>query len=118
MGRVTSGPLRIFLLLVLLAAVDHSSAQGIIGVNWGTIASQPLPAKTVVQLLKDNNFTKVKLFDSNKDVLTALQGTGFEVMVAAPNDMLQTLQDADKARDWVKYNISYWRQSSRRVNIT
>ncbi|KAH7565931.1 hypothetical protein JRO89_XS08G0040200 [Xanthoceras sorbifolium] len=73
-----------------------------VGVNWGNIASHPLPPKTVVQLLKDNGIRKVKLFDSDPKSLMALEGSGMEVMVAIPNLELQNMADSSiNADDWV-----------------
>ncbi|KAG6498935.1 glucan endo-1,3-beta-glucosidase 8-like [Zingiber officinale] len=93
--------LQLFLLLGLCACV----VQGL-GVNWGTMATHPLPPKTVVQLLKDNNITRVKLFDANSDSMSALAGTNIEVMVAIPNNMLKTMNDYGAARDWVKRSVT------------
>uniref|UniRef100_A0A0D9X5H9 glucan endo-1,3-beta-D-glucosidase n=1 Tax=Leersia perrieri TaxID=77586 RepID=A0A0D9X5H9_9ORYZ len=78
-----------------------------IGVNWGTQLSHPLPASTVVQLLRDNGFDKVKLFDAEDAILTALRGSGLQVMVGIPNDMLAGLAAGEKAaEDWVAKNVS------------
>lgn len=78
-----------------------------IGANWGTQLSHPLPPSTVVQLLKDNGIQKVKLFDAETDVLHALRGSGIEVMVGIPNDMLATLaKSVSAAEKWVAKNVS------------
>ncbi|KAL5196960.1 hypothetical protein ABZP36_000472 [Zizania latifolia] len=77
-----------------------------LGVNWGTQASHPLPPKAVVQLLKDNGITKVKLFDTDFAAMSALAGSGIEVMVAIPNVMLSDMaSDPGNAKDWVKRNV-------------
>lgn len=76
-----------------------------LGVNWGTEASHPLPPSTIVQLLKANNIQKVKLFDSNSSVVNALANTGIEVMVAIPNDLLQSMTDLAQANAWVQNNV-------------
>ncbi|KAL6880606.1 hypothetical protein ACP4OV_012171 [Aristida adscensionis] len=89
--------------LAAAAAVPGAAA---LGMNWGTQASHPLPPKVVVQLLKDNGINKVKLFDSDFAAMTALAGSGIEVMVAIPNNLLAGLaDDAGAARDWVKRNV-------------
>ncbi|KAH7285859.1 hypothetical protein KP509_33G048900 [Ceratopteris richardii] len=72
-----------------------------IGVNWGTQSSHQLPPSIVVRMLKDNNFDKVKLFDTAESTLKALAGTDIEVMVAIPNNQLIQLQDANAALTWV-----------------
>ncbi|XP_021691354.1 glucan endo-1,3-beta-glucosidase 5 isoform X2 [Hevea brasiliensis] len=80
---------------------------GGIGVNWGTQATHPLPPSTVVGMLKDNGFQKVKLFDADSDALNALSNTGIQVMVGIPNDLLNTLANSmEAAENWVAKNVS------------
>ncbi|XP_059288326.1 glucan endo-1,3-beta-glucosidase 8-like isoform X1 [Lycium ferocissimum] len=92
---------------------DHNICVEGLGVNWGTIATHSLEPKIVVQMLKDNGIKKVKLFDADKSIMNALRGTwsgaistDIEVMVAIPNDLLLTMTDYDRAKDWVRHNIS------------
>ncbi|XP_062214371.1 glucan endo-1,3-beta-glucosidase 8-like [Phragmites australis] len=96
-------------LLVAMAAVSSWSGVATVealGMNWGTQASHPLSPKIVAQLLKDNGIKKVKLFDADQDTLSALAGTGIEVMVAIPNVMLDRMTDYDTAKEWVNRNVS------------
>ncbi|KAJ4959566.1 hypothetical protein NE237_026677 [Protea cynaroides] len=100
MGRLpfVFGMLFLFYLVV--------SVSGI-GANWGTQATHHLPPETVVRMLKDNGFQKVKLFDADSGTLNALGKSGIEVMVGIPNDMLATLASSTKAAEkWVEKNIS------------
>lgn len=78
-----------------------------IGVNWGTLSSHRLPAPVVVDLMKDNKIGKVKLFDADPEVLRALRGSGIEVMVGIPNELLAFLASSVSASDlWVSQNVS------------
>ena len=78
-----------------------------IGVNWGTISLHKLSPSTVVDLLRDNRIHKVKIFDADPEVLGALMGTGFEVMIGIPNEMLAALSSSTDASDlWVRHNVS------------
>ncbi|CAA0831915.1 Glucan endo-1-3-beta-glucosidase 5 [Striga hermonthica] len=78
-----------------------------IGANWGTQATHPLPPRAVARLLRGNGFQKVKLFDAEDGVLRALSGSGIEVMVGIPNDMLATMAQSMSAADlWVQNNVS------------
>ncbi|RLM86584.1 glucan endo-1,3-beta-glucosidase 8 [Panicum miliaceum] len=95
-------------LLVALCSLCWAAAPvaEALGMNWGTQASHPLPPKAVVQVLRDNGIKKVKLFDTDPVAMSALAGSGIEVMVAIPNNMLADLAaDAGKAKDWVKRNV-------------
>nr|BAJ85378.1 predicted protein [Hordeum vulgare subsp. vulgare] len=94
------------LLLLLLLAVVGLPAAWALGVNWGTMASHQLPPSTVVRMLQDNGIRKVKLFDADAEPLGALAGSGIEVMVAIPNNMLDMMTDYDTAREWVHKNVS------------
>lgn len=91
----------------LLLLYLHGYSVNGIGVNWGTQASHPLPASTVVRMLKDNGFDKVKLFDADSRILNALSNSGIQVMVGIPNDMLFSLANSvQAAEDWVAQNVS------------
>ncbi|XP_028804871.1 glucan endo-1,3-beta-glucosidase 9 [Neltuma alba] len=80
---------------------------GALGVNWGTLASHPLPPHKVVSLLKSNNINKVKLFDADSNVLQALSGSNIGVTVGIPNTMLRSLNSSKKAADsWVHDNVT------------
>ncbi|XP_019160207.1 PREDICTED: glucan endo-1,3-beta-glucosidase 8-like [Ipomoea nil] len=96
---------RIGICCCVLVVLLSSGVEGL-GVNWGTMASHKLPAKTVVQMLKDNGIEKVKLFDADQSTMSALAGTDIEVMVAIPNDQLLAMNDYDRAKDWVKRNVT------------
>ncbi|CAM8901238.1 unnamed protein product [Rhodiola kirilowii] len=97
------------MLLMVVVVVFVTGFVGVngIGANWGTQASHPLPANTVVQLLKDNGIMKVKLFDADYHNLRILGNTGIEVMVGIPNDKLSSLASSQKAADkWVADNVT------------
>ncbi|XP_010526287.1 PREDICTED: glucan endo-1,3-beta-glucosidase 5-like [Tarenaya hassleriana] len=80
---------------------------GGIGVNWGTQATHPLPPATVVRLLRENGFQKVKLFEADAAILKALSRSGIQVMVGIPNDMLASLAGSVEAAErWVAQNVS------------
>ncbi|EHA8588009.1 glucan endo-1,3-beta-glucosidase 8 [Cocos nucifera] len=70
------------------------------------MATHPLPPKIVAQLLKDNGIKKVKLFDADAATMSALAGSGIEVMVAIPNNQLGAMNDYDTAKKWVNRNVS------------
>ena len=101
-------PLRLTLpLLLAISSFYHSSRVGAVGVNWGAAASHPLPPPKVVELLKSNNVTKVKLLDSDPLVLQSLSGSNIYVTVGIPNSMLRNLNSSKKAAEsWVHDNLT------------
>jgi len=57
-------------------------------------------------MLKENGFTKVKLFDADELIMAALAGTHIQVMVAIPNNMLEKISNSPEAADsWVYDNV-------------
>ncbi|KAK4259183.1 hypothetical protein QN277_005539 [Acacia crassicarpa] len=93
--------------LWLLAWRSAPMVESAIGVNWGTVSFRKLRPSIVVDLLKDNNIPKVKLFEAEADVLTALKGSRIEVMLGIPNEMLSLLSSSPSAADlWVRQNVS------------
>ncbi|PKA66154.1 Glucan endo-1,3-beta-glucosidase 5 [Apostasia shenzhenica] len=98
---------RAFVLVALIFAGSVLVAEAAIGVNWGTLSTHRLSPSIVVDLLKENRIGKVKLFDTDPAVLRALMGSGIEVMVGIPNEMLGFLSSSPAAADsWVSQNVS------------
>ncbi|XP_059438686.1 glucan endo-1,3-beta-glucosidase 5 [Corylus avellana] len=95
------------LLSLILIVSSYLKAESAIGVNWGTISFHRLKPSTVVDLLNDNRVQKVKLFEAEPDVMRALMGSGIQVMVGIPNEMLASLSSSTVASDlWVRQNVS------------
>ncbi|XP_066325683.1 glucan endo-1,3-beta-glucosidase 6-like [Miscanthus floridulus] len=106
-GRSLSQSLPVAALVLAVALCAEARRTCAIGVNWGTQLSHQLPASTVVRLLQDNGFDRVKLFDAEDTILGALKGSGIQVMVGIPNDLLADLAAGGKAADnWVAKNVS------------
>ncbi|OAY28442.1 glucan endo-1,3-beta-glucosidase 14 [Manihot esculenta] len=95
--------------LVLLSFFVFADAAGIIGINYGRVANDlPTPDK-VVELLKSQGINRIKLYDTDSTVLTALANSGISVVVALPNELLaSTATDQSFADKWVQANISQY----------
>ncbi|XP_065873054.1 glucan endo-1,3-beta-glucosidase 9 [Euphorbia lathyris] len=106
-----------FIFLSSVGAIVYTAAA--IGVNWGTTASHPLPPAKVMELLKLNNMSKVKLFDADPPLLQALSGSSIGVTVGIPNSMLKSLNSSKKAAEiWVHDNVTrYFSAGSSKVRI-
>lgn len=92
---------------ILLVSVDGATVD--VGMNWGNIASHPLPPPIVVQMLKDNGLKRVKIFDADGYTVKALANTGIEVMLAIPNgELLNMAEDYELAKDWVQDNVTQY----------
>ncbi|KAJ7963738.1 Glucan endo-1,3-beta-glucosidase [Quillaja saponaria] len=98
-----------FSCFLLLLSFSAFAEAGSIGINYGRIADNlPTPSK-VVELLKSQGLNRVKLYDTNTDVLTALANSGINVVVALPNEQLYSAaNDPSFADAWVQANISHY----------
>ncbi|XP_047979846.1 glucan endo-1,3-beta-glucosidase 12 [Salvia hispanica] len=97
-----------FLAFLLLASLHYSalSDSGSVGINYGRLGDNlPSPAK-VVQLLKSQGVTKVKLYDSDSSVLSAFSGSGISLTLGLPNDNLASAAASTSYTDsWVESNV-------------
>ncbi|KAF5461137.1 hypothetical protein F2P56_020956 [Juglans regia] len=92
--------------LLLLLSISAFSDGGSIGINYGRVANNLPPPSKVVELLKSQGFNRVKLYDTDSEVLTALANSGISVTVALPNGLLSsTAADQSFADNWVQTNI-------------
>ncbi|KAG2661857.1 glucan endo-1,3-beta-glucosidase 11-like [Panicum virgatum] len=100
---LVAGMLAAALPLLLLRPAE----AGTVGVNYGRVANNlPNPA-AVVQLLKQQGITQVKLYDTDPTVLRALANTGIKVVVALPNEQLAAAASrASYALLWVRRNVA------------
>ncbi|CDY17308.1 BnaA10g09420D [Brassica napus] len=95
------------LMLSSFSAISYTHADsGMIGVNYGRIANNlPAPEK-VVELLKSQGINRVKLYDTDKSVLTALANSGIKVVVSLPNENLAAASaDQSYTDNWVQENV-------------
>ncbi|KAK4441434.1 Glucan endo-1,3-beta-glucosidase, acidic isoform GI9 [Sesamum alatum] len=101
--------LMFFYLLVFFAAVSavmcQSSDQGAgsIGVCNGRLGSDLPPEQEVVEFYKTTGIKRMRIYDPNQATLTALQGSGIELVLDVPNVDLESLQS--DATNWVQTNV-------------
>lgn len=94
--------------LLLISLISHAFADsGSIGINYGRIANDlPSPQK-VVELLKSQGIDRVKLYDTDSSVLTALSNSNISVIIALPNELLSSAAADQSFTDaWVHANLS------------
>ncbi|CAM8954469.1 unnamed protein product [Rhodiola kirilowii] len=105
MASLTPSLATCFLFLFPIIAMSDSAAQ--IGVNWGRIANDLPDPPNVVKLLKTHGISRVKLFDTDSTVLTALANSNISVVVCMPNELLSDAAASQSFTDaWVNSNIS------------
>lgn len=103
----------IFFLFVI--AISNSTAA-FVGVSIGTSSSTLPTVSDIVAILKSNQITHVRLFNSDANMLNALSNTGIEVMVSVTNkEVLGIGLSPSTAATWVIQNIVAYLPST---NIT
>lgn len=101
------GPALLRALLVAALCAVPWRAEAAIGMNWGTVSNHRAPPGVVVDLMRANRISKVKLFNADPGVLRALAGSGIQVMVGVTNDELASIAGSQAAADdWVAQNVS------------
>lgn len=89
------------------SAVSFVTVEGaVIGFNYGSQMSMvPVPSQ-VVNLVKLQHISSIRLYDSDASILRALGGTGVQVSVGIPNTQLLSIgQSNASAANWVKDNV-------------
>ncbi|CAM0906150.1 unnamed protein product [Alopecurus aequalis] len=98
---------RILLVFAGLPLLLFSRAEaGEVGVCYGRNGDNLMDPASVVQMLKTNGITMVRVYDTDPTVLMAMGNTGIHMAVALPNEMLaDAAGDLDWAVTWVTNNI-------------
>jgi exo-beta-1,3-glucanase (GH17 family) len=60
-----------------------------VGINYGRLASNPLPHNVAIEKIKSIGAKAIKLFDTDTKVLENLRNSGLRVMTAIPNGELE-----------------------------
>lgn len=92
----------VLVLLLLLATFlsPFGNVSGI-GVNYGTLGNNLPPPKKVAQLLQSTLIDKVKIYDTNPEILEAFSNTGIDLIVAVENYHVANIStDASAAAEW------------------
>uniref|UniRef100_A0A7N2M2U6 glucan endo-1,3-beta-D-glucosidase n=2 Tax=Quercus lobata TaxID=97700 RepID=A0A7N2M2U6_QUELO len=103
-GKSPSAMSLMLLLVMLMASLDITAAK--IGVCYGTVGNNlPSPGE-VIDMYKQYNFGRMRLYNQNQDALQALRGTKIELMLGVPNEELQRIASSqDHANTWIQNNV-------------
>ncbi|CAN8232315.1 unnamed protein product [Cochlearia groenlandica] len=98
------------LLFSLFSSISSTFAtSGTIGVNYGRVANNLPPPQKVVALLKSQGINRVKIFDTDKNVLTALANSDIKVVICLPNEFLSSAaSDKSFTDNWVHSNVKIY----------
>ncbi|KAL5697963.1 hypothetical protein ACHQM5_029057 [Ranunculus cassubicifolius] len=86
--------------------VTVKAFTGSYGINYGRLANNIPPPERVVELLKGAMIKNVRIYDADRTVLEAFRGSGLELTVNVPNQLLKDMNaNEDSAMSWVKENV-------------
>ncbi|XP_072994865.1 glucan endo-1,3-beta-glucosidase-like [Typha latifolia] len=97
--------LPLFVLFLALQLLPHETVA--IGVNYGTLGDNlPPPAQVAAFLKQRTRINRVKIFDSNPDLIRAFAGTGISVVITAPDDAITSLASPGGAAAFVAAHVT------------
>lgn len=100
--------------LSILLLLHLTTAAYSIGVNYGTLANNLPPPAQVANFLKtQTTIDRVKIFDSNPDILRAFANTGIAVTVTVGNGDIPGLANLANARQWVATHVAPFHPQTR-----
>ncbi|KAE8696463.1 Glucan endo-1,3-beta-glucosidase 10 [Hibiscus syriacus] len=76
-----------------------------LGINYGQVGSNLPPPDKVLDLLSSLKITKVKIYDTNPQILTTFANSDVELIVTVENQMLSVVMDPQQALQWVSTHV-------------
>ncbi|KAK4477519.1 hypothetical protein RD792_016748 [Penstemon davidsonii] len=78
-----------------------------IGINYGTIGNNLPPPKRVAQLLQSTLINKIKIYDTNPEILESFSNTGIDLIVSVENSHVSNISSNPSAADkWFTTRIA------------
>ncbi|XP_027356513.1 glucan endo-1,3-beta-glucosidase 12-like [Abrus precatorius] len=95
--------LAVVALILLLNSVEPASG---VGINYGTLGNNLPSPKKVAQLLQSTLIDKVKIYDSNPQILQAFSNIAIDLIVSVQNSLVANLStDPSAAHQWLSTRI-------------
>ncbi|XP_024379458.1 probable glucan endo-1,3-beta-glucosidase A6 isoform X1 [Physcomitrium patens] len=100
------------------AGSAYRMEKHVMGINYGRIADNLPSPDEAIQRIMDLKIGRVKIFNSDATVLSALANTGLEVVSALPNEDIPGVAQSQWAADqWVKKNVLAYYPATNIVSI-
>ncbi|CAI9296350.1 unnamed protein product [Lactuca saligna] len=97
----------LYILPLLLHLICPITTVSSVGINYGTLGNNLPSPKTVAQLLQSTLIDKVKIYDSNPQILQAFSNTGIDLIVAVENNHVANISSTKSAaQDWFSARIA------------
>ncbi|KAG6408176.1 hypothetical protein SASPL_131180 [Salvia splendens] len=110
--------MRLLLPLLLFLHLTQTPQVSGVGINYGTLGNNLPPPKKVAQLLQSTVITKVKIYDTNPEILSAFSNTGIDLIVAVENSQVANLSSSPSAAsDWLSSRVATFLPATSVVSI-
>ncbi|XP_059444775.1 glucan endo-1,3-beta-glucosidase 11-like [Corylus avellana] len=111
------GMIHMFLMFSLYLSVFGFVGVKSLGINYGRVGDNLLPPEKVLDLLTSLKITKIRIYDTNPQVLTAFANSNIELVVTVENELLPQLMDQVQAFQWVTTHIKPYFPATRITGI-
>ncbi|GAV86453.1 Glyco_hydro_17 domain-containing protein/X8 domain-containing protein [Cephalotus follicularis] len=96
----------LLLLLLLLLRPHRNVLVSGVGINYGTLGNNLPSPKKVAQLLRSTLIDKVKIYDTNPEILEAFSNTAIDLIVAVENYHVANIStDVYAADEWLSTRV-------------
>ncbi|XP_022979095.1 glucan endo-1,3-beta-glucosidase 11-like [Cucurbita maxima] len=104
------------ILLFLLFSLTVSGVE-CLGINYGQVGDNLPPPDKVLELLTSLKISKVRIYDTNPQILATFANSKTELIVTIENEMLTQLMDPQQAVQWVATHIKPYFPAARITGI-
>lgn len=100
-------------------SAEYGFLRGVasLGINYGQVGNNLLPPDKVIDLLTSQKLMKVRIYDTNPQVLAAFAGSDIDLIVTVENEMLGSLTDPQQALQWVGAHVKPYLPRTRITGI-
>ncbi|XP_059310172.1 glucan endo-1,3-beta-glucosidase-like [Lycium ferocissimum] len=84
-----------------------NKVEASIGVCYGRVGTNLPPISEAINLIKSNGISRIRLFNPDPEALQPFYGTGIELLIGVPNEILPTLANnpVTTSIEWLQSNI-------------
>ncbi|XP_057457379.1 probable glucan endo-1,3-beta-glucosidase A6 [Lotus japonicus] len=96
----------LFVFSFLQLYISNAEISGQPGVNYGQLGNNLPPPTTSVNLIKSLKAKRVKIYDTNPEILKALENTDIQVSIMVPNELVTNISTNQTLSDhWIQSNV-------------
>ncbi|KAH1159215.1 Glucan endo-1,3-beta-glucosidase 14 [Glycine max] len=88
------------------------------GINYGQIGNNLPPPSQVAVLIKSMNVSRIRLYDSDPNVLLAFSQSNVEFVIGLGNDYLENMTNPSKFQTWIQQHVQPYLSQTKITCIT